>query len=113
MSPVPALADGSGDIRVLAAAFIAPVSCVPRAGAVGSGQCLFAAFSYLLLGKWNRVLEQSPVSLRVSTRGALPRAPVPPPSLQVTWQAGTCKNQFCTRVHSARQLCLAASGEIP
>lgn len=80
--------------------------CVPGAGAVGSGQWLFAAFSYLLLGRWNRVLEQSPVSHRASPRGALPRAPVPPPSLQVAWQAGTCENQFCTRVPGIQQAAL-------
>ena len=70
---------------------------LPRAGdgGVGSGQLIFAAFSYLLLGKWNGVLERSSVAWCVHWRGCS-KGTCAPPSLQVTWQAGTCKNKFYT-----------------
>lgn len=83
------------------------MGCLPRAGdgGVGSGQLIFAAFSYLLLGKWNGVLERSAVARCVHWRGWA-KGTGAPPSLQVTWQAGTCKNQFYTRAPYIQQAAL-------
>lgn len=64
-------------------------------GAVGSRQLLFVAFSYLLLGKRNGVLERSSVMQRVCWRGCS-KGTCAPPAHRVTWQAGTCKNKFYT-----------------
>lgn len=94
--PLPQAAGGRGAGAALSSALASLLPCKRAAkGGAGSGQGIFAVFSYLLLGRWNGALERSSGARHRRWRGCT-KGTCAPPCLQGTWQAAACKNKLYT-----------------